>query len=235
MVIQTTTIGLIHTKYVLSELCKQFIQNYITFKTFRIMGCKIKSVNKILVISFFIALTIFIVTTIVSIKINGDGACFNILNAFNTLATSYIVAYGVYYLTVEKSIRYHQKEQKYIKKDLLLKIRHMIINICEELNIDKDLSVDKLQCTLQYTKEKEWESVMLKSESTCEFTIKLFASGLTFNKDELDVLYNVYQTVSSLAVFGYDSRDKRVVIDTIIQMQNVSNRIDAICAVIDVD
>lgn len=219
----------------LSELYKRCIQNYITFKTFRIMGCKIKSVNKILVISFFIALTIFIVTTIVSIKINGDGACFNILNAFNTLAISYIVAYGVYYLTVQMITKYHHNEQKYIKKDLLLKIRHMIIKISAELNIDKDLSVDALQYTLQSTKEKEWESVMLKSKNTCEFTVKLIASGLTFNKDELDALYNVYQTVSSLLEFGYESRDKRVVIDTIIQMQIVSNRIDAICAVIDVD
>lgn len=193
------------------------------------------TINSILGVFFFIAVIIFIVTPIISIKIKSCEVWLNILSAINTFAISYIVAYGVYYLTVERTNKYHQKEQKCIKKDLLLKIRHMIINISEDLNVDKDLSVETLQNTLQGIKEGEWESAILTGEKTCELTLKLFASGLTFSKDEFAVLYDVYQTVSSLLEYGYESRDKEIVIAIILQMQKISNGIDAICAEIDAD
>ena len=156
-------------------------------------------------------------------------------NMLISLACSYLVAYGVYYLTVERPTELHRREQRYIKKDLLLEIRHKLIGITELLSMDKDLSVETVENDLESIKLDEWEGAIEKSDVACREILRLFASGLVFSEEELNLMYRTHQAVSSFVQFEYESRCKEVVVYCAIEIYKISESIDALCENIGAD
>ena len=224
---------IINTPYTIASKC-------LTLKLYKMDKSKVwlffKTINTSLKILLLISVLFITAITIFMCRINSE-CWISFLNTVNALATSYVVAFVVFVLTVELPLYNSREAQSLIRKDMLNAINEDIITILDDMGVDKQFSKNSLIDACQENdgnfKQEEWITLNLKLNKISSAIIAIMTSGLVLNDKESNIISEVYRGASSLmSLTNMDFNDNKwdMVAGIIIKFDDYRKDIEVICS-----
>lgn len=226
---------IINTPYTIASKC-------LTLKLYKMDKSKVwlffKTINMTLKILLVVSILFITAITIFMCRIN-SGCCISLLNTVNALATSYVVAFVVFILTVELPLYNSRESQALIRKDMLNALNGDITTILNDMGVDKKFSKRSLMDTCQGNdgnfKQEEWITLTSKLDKISSAIIAIITSGLVLNDKEKNIISEVYRGASSLmSLTNMDFNDNKwdMVAGIIKKFDDYRKDIDIICSYI---